>query len=53
VTVALAWLLGSITDPALMAPIRDGDGEFIPLATREEYRSVLRQLSEPRLPSAG
>jgi hypothetical protein len=47
VTVALAWLLGSIDDPALMAPIRDGDGEFIPPATREEYRSVLRKLSEP------
>ncbi|MGH3613110.1 MAG: hypothetical protein ACRDRK_11050 [Pseudonocardia sp.] len=30
-----------------MAPIRDGDGEAIPPATREEYRSVLRKLSEP------
>lgn len=59
VTVALGWLLGSIDDPALMAPIRDGDGEFIPPATREEFGSVLRNLSappaaqRPRLPSAG
>lgn len=47
VAVALGWLLGSIDDPALMAPIRDGDGECISAATRDEYRSVLRKLAEP------
>lgn len=45
VHVALAWVTGSVDDPALMAPIRDGDGDFIPQATRDEYRSVLRKLS--------
>ncbi|WP_300007458.1 hypothetical protein [Pseudonocardia sp.] len=47
VHVALAWLTGSVDDPALMVPIRDGDGEFILQATRDEYRSVLRKLSAP------
>ncbi len=45
VTVALGWVLGEVHDPALMAPIRNGDGELIPEADREEYRTVLQKLS--------
>lgn len=43
--VALAWLLGKVDDPTLMAPIRDGDGRLIPSADRDEYSSVLLRLS--------
>lgn len=45
VAVALGWLVGEVDDPTLMAPNRDGDGDLVVAADREEYRSVLRELS--------
>ncbi len=47
VRVALGWVLGIIDDPALLAPIRDGDGVRIPLADRDAYAGYLREIARP------
>ncbi|MFB9744690.1 hypothetical protein ACFFOU_26540 [Pseudonocardia sulfidoxydans] len=53
VTAALGWLVGETPDPRLMAPIRDGNGERIPEADREEYRATLWRLARPGQSIAG
>jgi hypothetical protein len=47
VTCALGWVLGELDDPALMAPLRTGDGAAISYAEREEYRARLRAFALP------
>jgi len=47
VRVALGWMLGIIDDPALLAPIRDGDGVSIPPADRNAYAGHLREIARP------
>jgi hypothetical protein len=47
---ALGWLLGEVTDPGLMAPLRRGDGTMIPPEDGAQYARVLRALSEPAVP---
>ncbi|MHA6784322.1 hypothetical protein ACVGOW_25500 [Pseudonocardia saturnea] len=47
VRVALGWVLGIIDDPALLAPIRDGDGVLITPADRDVYAGYLREISRP------
>jgi hypothetical protein len=46
VTVALAWLLGQLPDPRLMAPVFDGNAERLPAAEREECQLRLWAISE-------
>jgi hypothetical protein len=43
----LGWVLGEIDDPAIMAPVRTGDGGAISFAEREEYRTRLRAFALP------
>jgi hypothetical protein len=47
VTCGLGWVLGEIDDPAIMAPVRTGDGGAISFAEREEYRTRLRAFALP------
>jgi hypothetical protein len=47
VAAAMNWLLGRITDPRPMAPMRDGSGEPIPIDQREQWRAELLRLSQP------
>jgi hypothetical protein len=47
VRVALGWVLGIIDDPALLAPIRDGNGALIPPADRDAYAEYLREIARP------
>ncbi len=47
VRVALGWVLGIVDDPALLAPIRDGDGIHIPPADRDAYAAHLREIAQP------
>ncbi|RTL61600.1 MAG: hypothetical protein EKK42_34495 [Pseudonocardiaceae bacterium] len=46
VTVAMAWLLGQLADPRLMAPVFDGNAVRIPAAEREECQAQLWAISE-------
>jgi hypothetical protein len=43
----LGWVLGEINDPAIMAPVRNGDGGAISFAEREEYRIRLCAFALP------
>lgn len=46
VTVAMAWLLGQLADPRLMAPVLDGNAARIPAADREECQARLWAICE-------
>ncbi len=46
VRVAFGWLLGVVDDPALLAPVRDGEGARISMVDREAYRCHLREIAQ-------
>jgi hypothetical protein len=48
VVCALGWVLGVFDDPAIMAPLRCGDGNSVGYGPREEWRFRLRACAVPQ-----
>lgn len=47
VVCALGWVLGIFNDPAILAPLHNGDGSSVGYGAREEWRVRLRACAVP------